>query len=102
MIERLESSVSQKRGPEPRDAVVSATLARVSTADLLLLIDACEAQRPYPEWSDGQVSAAESLRGALEAECSQAGFKSLAEFDRSCQTTMSPTSLGSMGRVHWR
>jgi hypothetical protein len=79
-IERLESSVSQRRRPEPRDAVVSAALARVSTAELLVLMDACDTQRPYPEWSDGQVSASKSLRGALEAECLQAGFKSLAEF----------------------
>jgi len=96
-IERLEGSVSQRLGPEPRDAVVGAALARVSTADLLVLIDACETHRAYREWSDGQVSAGESLRSAMEAECLQAGFKSLAEFDRTCQTTLSPTSLGRSG-----
>jgi hypothetical protein len=101
-IERLESSVSQRLGPEPRDAVVSAALARSSTADLFVPMDACETQRPHLEWSGGQVSAGESLRDAMEAECLQAGFKSLAEFDRNCRRTMSPMSLGSSRRAPWR
>ena len=101
-IERLESAVSQRLGPEPRDAVVCAALARVSTADLLVLIDACETQRSYSQWSEGQVSAGNSLRSAMEAECLQAGFKSLAEFDRICQHTMSAMSPGRSRQAPWR
>jgi len=101
-IERLERSISQRRGSEPYDGVVGAALGRVSTADLLVLIDACETQRSYSEWSEGQVSAGNSLRSAMEAECLQAGFKSLAEFDRICQRTMSAMGLGKMRRARWR
>ena len=39
-VERLESSASQRPSPEPRDAVVSAALASLSTDDLELLVGA--------------------------------------------------------------
>jgi hypothetical protein len=81
-VQRLESLVSVRGGSEPMHPVVEAALNRLSTADLRLLIDALRAQRPYNEWSNEQVSACERLQSAMEAECLQAGFKSLAEFNR--------------------
>ena len=101
-IERLESSASQTRGPEPHDAVISAALASLSTADLELLVGALEAQSLGMELSPEQVSAGERFRSVVEAECLQAGYKSLAEFERICQTTMSTTSLRRVGQAHWR
>jgi hypothetical protein len=101
-LERLENSVSPMRGPEPRDAVVRAALARVSTEYLRLLRGAYEAQGLGKELSREQVSAGEALRSAMEAECLQAGFKSLAEFDRLCPGTMSTTSFRGIGRAQWR
>jgi hypothetical protein len=101
-VERLESSASQRLGPEPRDAVISAALARMSTDDLELLVGAHEAQSLGMELSREQVSAGERLWSAVEAGCLQAGYKSLAEFERLCQATMSTTSLKGVGQVHWR
>ena len=49
-----------------------------------------------------QLFAGEALRSAMEAECLQAGFKSLAEFDRLCPATMAKTSFSGIGRAHWR
>jgi hypothetical protein len=101
-VERLESSASQRRGPEPRDAVVSAALASLSTDDLELLVGAHEVHNLGMELSREQLSAGERLRSAVEAECLQAGYKSLAEFERLCQATMSTTSRRRGGPAHWR
>ena len=92
-VERLESCVRPMRGPEPCDAVVRAALARVSTDDLLLLIGALEGQGLGMEVSREQVSAGERLQSAMETECLQAGFESLAEFDRLYPATTTPTSV---------
>ena len=101
-VKRLESCVRPMRGPEPRDAVVRAALVRVSTDDLLLLIGALEGQGLGMEVSREQVSAGERLQSAMEAECLQAGFKSLAEFDRLCPATTATTSCRGIGRAHRR
>lgn len=101
-VERLESSASQRLGPEPRDTVVRAALGRMSTDDLELLVGAHEAQSLGTELSREQVSAGERLWSAVEAECLQAGYKSLAEFDRLCPAIMSPTSFRRVGQAHWR
>lgn len=101
-VERLESSASQRRGHEPSDAVVRAALANLSTDDLELLVGAHETHSLGMELSREQVSAGERLRSAVEAECLQAGYKSLAEFDRLCPAAMSTTSLKRVGQVHWR
>jgi hypothetical protein len=45
------------------------------------------------------VSAGETLRVAMEAECLQAGFKSLAELDRLYPATMAKTSFRGIGRA---
>ena len=87
---------------EPRDAGVRAALARVPTDDLHLLLGANEAQGLGKELSRKQVSAGEVLRDAMEAECLQAGLKSLAEFDRLCTATIAKTTFSGIGRAHWR
>jgi hypothetical protein len=38
----------------------------------------------------------------MEAECLQAGFKSLAEFDRLHPASMSTTRFRRVGSAHWR
>ena len=45
-VERLESWVRPRAGPEPRDQVVSAALRRLATDDLLLLIGTVEGPDP--------------------------------------------------------
>jgi hypothetical protein len=45
------------------------------------------------------VSAGERLRSAMETECLQAGFKSLAEFGRIYPATIAKTSLRGIGRA---
>ena len=101
-VERLESAVRPMRGPEPRDAVASAALARLSTEDLDLLASAFEGQHPGKELVPEQVAAGERLSTAMEAECLQAGFKSSTEFDRLHPATMSTISFRRVGRAHWR
>jgi hypothetical protein len=59
----------------------------------VLLIGALDGQGLNKEVSREQVSAGERLRSAMEAECLQAGFKSLAEFDRLYPATTTPTSF---------
>ena len=80
--------------PEPRDQVVGAALRRLATDDLLLLIGALEGPDPGKALSaELLVSASERLQSAMETECLQAGFESLAEFDRLYPATTTPTSV---------
>jgi hypothetical protein len=88
--------------PNAYDAVASAALARLSTEDLDLLASAFEGQHPGKELVPEQVAAGERLSTAMEAECLQAGFKSLAEFDRLHPATMSTASFRRVGRTHWK
>jgi len=97
-VEELESRVRPVDDSEPRDQVVSAALARLDTNDLLMLIDAFEGPDPGKGLSADQVLAAgERLQRALETECLQAGFKSLAEFDRLYPANTAPTKLRNIG-----
>src|ERR1039458_5171451 len=59
-VERLESWVRPRAGPEPRDQVVSAALRRLATDDLLLLIGALDGRDP------GKALSAELLVSAGE------------------------------------
>ena len=102
-VERLESWVRPRAGPEPRDQVVSAALRRLATDDLLLLIGALEGPDPGKALSaELLVSAGERLQSAMETECLQAGFESLAEFDRLYTGAMAKTSFRGIGRARWR
>jgi hypothetical protein len=101
-VERLESWVRPRAGPEPRDQVFSAALRRLATDDLLLLIGALEGPDPGKALSaELLVSAGERLRVAMEAECLQAGFESLAEFDRLYPATTTRTSFRNIGPASW-
>ena len=100
-VERLESLVSLRRGPEPSNPVFQAALRRLSTDDLVLLIGALGGPDPGKALSaELLVSAGERLRSAMETECLQAGFNSLAEFDRHCQAIMAKTSFRGTSRAH--
>jgi len=97
-VERLESWVRPMGGSEPRVQVVGAALARLDTNDLLLLVGAFEGPDPGKGLSADQVLAAgERLQRAMETECLQAGFRSLAEFDRLYPSTTPPTSFRHIG-----
>src|ERR1035438_7436892 len=101
-VEQLENCVSSMRVSGPRDMIVGAALARVSTADLFRLIDAGESQRPYQDWNDEQISAGDSLRTAMEAACLEAGFSSVAEFERLCPVTAPAMNFRWVGRTYQR
>ena len=101
-VERLESWVRPNAGPEPRDQVVSAALRRLATDDLLLLIGALDGRDPGKALSaELLVSAGERLQSAMETECLQAGFESLAEFDRLYPATTTRTSFRNIGPASW-
>ena len=80
-LERLENHLWSIPKSGPRDAVVGAALARISTEHLFLLLAVAESQCPYRKWDQKQIAAGESLRTAMEAECRTAGFRSVAEFE---------------------
>ena len=101
-VERLESWVRPNAGPEPRDQVVSAALRRLATDDLLLLIGALEGPDPGKALNaELLVSVGERLQSAMETECLQAGFESLAEFDRLYPATTARTSFRNIGPASW-
>jgi len=101
-VECLEGLISPAQISGPHDAMVSAVLTRVATNDLLLLIEAFEMGLPYAQWNAAQVSAGESLRLAWEGECSQAGFKSVADFERLYPAPANATLPGRTGPLPWK
>jgi hypothetical protein len=107
-VEKLERLEAQAHPPsamgKPRDQVVSAALARLASNDLILLIGALELEGPDSGkgWSAEQVSAGERLPSAMATECLQAGFKSLAEFDRLYPDTTTATSFRNGGPASWK
>jgi hypothetical protein len=81
-IERLEAGAFSPRSSGIRAVVIGAALARLSTPDLMQLIEASEGKLAYEEWSAAQMAAGEALRTGMEEECLLAGFNSVAEFSR--------------------
>jgi hypothetical protein len=101
-VEQLENCIKSMSVSGPRDTIVGAALGRVCTADLFHLIDAGESQRPYQDWSDEQISAGDSLRNAMERTCLEAGFSSVAEFERHCPVTEPALEFKWVGRTYRR
>jgi hypothetical protein len=81
-IERLEVAGALRRDCGIRAAVTAAALGRLSTPDLMALIEASDSELPYEGWSAAQIAAGEALRAGMEEECVLAGFTSTADFNR--------------------
>jgi hypothetical protein len=82
-IERLEKSMALTRGPDPADAIQRLALQSLSTEDLTVLADAIEQGRRECEWTERESTAVRALTCAFEQEVQRAGYRSMAEFQRS-------------------
>jgi hypothetical protein len=83
-IEGLERSMTLMRGPDPYDAIQRLALRSLSMEDLLMLADVIEHGKRECQWTERESAAVKALTGAFEQEVQRAGYRSVAEFQRSC------------------
>jgi hypothetical protein len=82
-IERLEKSMVLTRGTDPDDAIQRLALQSLSTEDLTVRIDVIEQGKRECQWTERESAAVKALTCALEQEVQRAGYRSVAEFQRS-------------------
>ena len=83
-IERLERFLAPQPAADPYDAIKRLALQSLSTEDLTVLADVIEQGRRECHWTERESAAVKALTGALEQEVQLAGYRSMAEFQRSC------------------
>jgi hypothetical protein len=83
-LERLERFLAPEPASGPYDAINRLALQSLATEDLTVLIDVIEQGKRACEWTDRESAAVKALTGALEQEVQRAGYRSMAEFQRSC------------------
>jgi hypothetical protein len=83
-IEGLERSMALMRAPDPYEAVQRLALQSLSTEDLLVLADVIEQGKGECQWTERESAAAKAFTSAFEQEVQFAGYRSTAEFQRSC------------------
>jgi hypothetical protein len=72
------------RRPDPYNAIQRPALQRLSTENLMVLVDAIEQGRRECQWTERESTAVKALTCAFEREVRRAGYRSMAEFQRSC------------------
>ena len=72
------------RGPDPYDAMRRLTLHSLLTEDLVVLAHVIEQSRQGGQWTEREVAAVKALECAFDQEVQRAGYRSVAEFQRSC------------------
>ena len=84
-LEALERSLLSKPDPGVDHVVVSQALRRLSTEELVSLRDAAadKQQGKIRELTEHELAALAAYSSALELECQRAGFRTIAEFERS-------------------
>ena len=84
-LETLEKSVLPRPNQAVDHVVVSQALHRLSTEELLSLRDASADKRQgkVRELTEHELAALAAYSSALELECQRAGFRTIAEFERS-------------------
>jgi len=82
-IEGLERTMALMRGPDPYDAIQRLALRSISTDDLTVLADVIEQGKRECQWTERESAAVKALTCALEQEVQRAGYRSVAEFQRS-------------------
>jgi hypothetical protein len=83
-VERLERFLAPEPAADPYDAIQRLALQSLSTEDLTVLADVIEQGRRECQWTEGEAAAVRALTCAFEQEAQRAGFRSMAEFQRSC------------------
>ena len=76
--------MARMRGPDPYDAVQRLALQSLATEDLVVLADVIEQGRRECQWTEREAAAVKALTCAFNQEVQRAGYRSVAEFQRSC------------------
>ena len=83
-VERLERFLAPQPGPNPYDAIQRLALQSLATEDLTVLADVIEQGRRECQWTERESTAVKAFTCAVEQEVQRAGYRSTAEFQRSC------------------
>ena len=86
-IEWLERALAPAPGSasDPYEDMKSLALKRLSTEDLLVLIDATGQGKQECEWTERELAAVKALSCAFEQEVQRAGYGSVKEFQAFCR-----------------
>jgi hypothetical protein len=93
-IKKLEALRASSPESNRHNEIVQAALKHLSIQDLELLKTAIEAQAQGCAWTDEQIEVGKRLEAHLAEECTQAGFKSVEEFNRLCPPPPEQTPCG--------
>ena len=85
-LETLERSLPPRRSQAVENVVVVQALHRLSTEQLMSLRGAAtdRQQGKVRELTERELAALAAYGSALDLECQRAGFRTIAEFERSC------------------
>ena len=85
-IEWLERSLAPApaSGSNPYEDMERLALRSLSTEDLLVLIDVTKPGKRECEWTERELAAVKAITGAFEQEVQRAGYRPVAELQRSC------------------
>jgi hypothetical protein len=82
-VERLERFLAPEPASDPYDAIKRLALQSLATEDLTVLADVIGQDRRECEWTERDSTAMKSLTCALDQGVQRAGFRSVADFQRS-------------------
>jgi hypothetical protein len=82
-VERLERFLAPEPASDPYGAIQRLALRSLSTEDLTVLCDVIEQGRGECQWTERDSTAMKALTCALDQEVQRAGFRSVADFQRS-------------------
>jgi hypothetical protein len=82
-FERLERFLALEPASDPYDAIQRLALQSLSTEDLTVLADVIEQGKTDCQWTERESAAMRVLTCAFEQEVQRAGYRSMAEFQRS-------------------
>ena len=83
-VERLERFLAPEPASDPYDEMKSLALQSVSEEDLIVLIDVIKQGKRECQWTEREAAAMKAFTCAFEQEVQLAGYRSTAEFQRSC------------------
>jgi len=83
-VERLERFLAPEPASDPYDEMKSLALQSVSEEDLIVLIDVIKQGKRECQWTEREAAAMKAFTCAFEQEVRRAGYRSVAEFQRSC------------------
>jgi hypothetical protein len=83
-VERLERFLAPEPASDPYDEMKRLALQSVSEEDLIVLIDVIKQGKRECQWTEREAAAMKAFTCAFEQEVRRAGYRSVAEFQRSC------------------